>query len=493
MSHNRIFIESAPELGLLYNRYKSIPDKLEDFVDDLEDQMNIINKEGVENASETNTELTEKIQKFKKDIEIDMKKPEAIELDSMKSTRKQIEECRRDVENQLNRIGKLRHSAKWGNNWIDGILFRSKILHHSQDVNIQKITNEVARTITRGLDWAEKITLDLLNLTSQDLNILTLTDKVYYRNIFEHGELDIDLKDIYDIIEETDDIMNLDISEEYEWISPFAENDENEEPEENPDYPKITSDDIMTMRLGKKNEPYYPIWCITMSTPEAKEGDSDKEKAIKGCAGMIRGATLGETHSHATISFDPTLQHTYTFDITNRFHEENLQTNDETTIYVSDNIYVAVTFLTADEVNDVKQAIVDYNNNQSSTRYDVKQLVGQIFGSVDHVDRSQICSTFVGYLLNVANPKNIHRDYGMIRPEDITLFPRSFHVITFNSQQDLRDNIGEVAKRTKLIYEQNIDEIREYNNELPKILIKEKIHEKRFIDKIFDALGKFLH
>lgn len=489
MARNRIFIESAPELGLLYDRYKDIPDKLEDFVDDLEDQMNVINKNGVEDANETNQELIEKIQKFKKDIEIDIKDPKPIEIDSIKNTRKKVEEIRRDVENQLNRLGKLRHSAKWGNNWIDGILFRSKILHHQQDHGIQKMTNEIARSITRGLDWAEKITLDLLNLTSQDLNILTLTDKVYYRNIFEHNELDIKLKDIYDIMEETDNIMNISVNNEYDWESPFSESEE----ELDNEYPQITADDIMTMRVGTKKEPYYPVWCITMSTPEAKEGDSDKEKAIKGCAGMIRGVTLGETHSHATISFDPTLQHTYTFDISNRFHEENLQTNDETTIYVSDNIYVAVTFLTEKEVNDVKEAIVDYNNNQSSTRYDVKQLVGQIFGQTDHVNRSQICSTFVGYLLNIANPKNIHRDYGMIRPEDITLFPRSFHVITFNSQQDLRENIDEVAKRTKLIYKQNIDEIREYNNELPKLLVKEQMHEKRFIDRIFDALGKFLH
>lgn len=491
-----IFIESNEELGILYNRYSKIPSKISHFVDYIQKQMDRINKEGVEEANQYNDELIEKINQFKKDVEMDVKTPEPIVSDDIKETRKNIQDARNVTETQINRLGKLRHSAKWGNNWINGILFRSKILHHQTGEEIQTKTNAVARTITRALDWAEKISLDVLNLTSQDLNILTLVQKVYYRNIFENGELNFTLADEYD---ESTDIMDISLG----WESSFTESDEDIEDDtdeyEDDDIDDEEDDDLMdedgitTMSVGHDDEEYFPIYCVTMAIPTESDRYSAKLKKTKNNAKLIRAATLGETHSHATISFDPTLQQTYTFDADNQFKEEDLLHDDSTTIYVATDIHVAVTFLRKEEVDAVKAAIIDYNNNHDDTEYNMKQLVSQIFGKAQHLNHSQICSTFVGYLLNIANPKNIHRDYSMIRPEDVTLLPRSFHVINFKSQDDMKERIDEVAERTQEIYDANIDEIREYNNELPKVMIQHQMKERKFIDKIWNSITHMMN
>lgn len=495
--NNCIFIESSEELGILYNRYYKIPAKISRFIDYIETQMDCINKKGVEEANADNDDLIKKINQFKKDIEIDVKVPDPIESDELKETRKNVQEARRVTEDQINRLGKLRHSAKWGNNWINGILFRSKILHHQTGEEIQEKTNAVARTITRALDWAEKISLDVLNLTSQDLNILTLVQKVYYRNIFENGELNFTLTDEYD---ESTDIMDIELG----WESSFTEADEDADIEtgenqeevvddENDDDDLMDEDDILTMSVGSGDDEYFPIYCVTMGIPVDSDKYTEKLKKTKNNAKLIRAATLGESHSHATISFDPTLQHTYTFDADYQFKEEDLLHDDRSTIFVANDIHVAVTFLKKDEVDSVKAAIIDYNNHHDDTEYNMKQLVAQIFGKAQHLNHSQICSTFVGYLLNAANPKNIHRDYSMIRPEDVTLLPRSFHVINFKSQDDLRERVDEIAERTQEIYDANIDEIREYNNELPKVMIHHQMKERKFIDRIFNSITHMMN
>ena len=519
--NDRIFIESNEDMGLLYNRYHKLPDKVKSFIDDIEEQVTRINKEGIEEAIKHNESLQDKIQKFKKDVEVNIKNPDVIYSDDLKEEKQKLKACRDMVENQMNRLAKLRHSCKWGDHYLNGILFRSKILHHKIDAKSQDDTNMCARTVTRALDWAEKVTLDLLNLTSQDMNILMFINKVYYRTIFEHGELNINLVDDEDMI--YDDIMECEIIEP--WTSIFTESgdedDENKDEDDdpidelenmddedgpNPDNeeddgkwhvkkdptPIEDEDDIMNITFKDGDEKYCPIYCVAVAGDPVAEYEQDKNThKQKTRAKTLTNITRGERHNHALIGFDPSMEHMYSFDATHNFHEDNMILNELNSTAIAEDIYVSVTFLTEQEVADVKQAIIDYNNNHVETKYNLKQLVAQIFGKAEHLSHSQVCSTFVGYLLNVANPKNIHRDYSMIRPEDVTLLPRSFHVISFKNQQDLRNRVTEIATRTKEIYDANIDEIREYNNELPKVLVKHQMKEHRFIDKIFGAFTRF--
>lgn len=497
-----IFIESSEEQGILYNRYHTIPTKIDSFIKEIGNAIAAVNKEGVDDAKEISKKLLDKLDEFKKSIDLNIKKPDPVEVDELKDTKKKIKACREYVEELIGKLGKLRKQAKWGTNWIDGILFRSKILHHSMESEMQDKTNEVVRAITRSLDWAEWVTLDLLNLTSQDLNILTLVDKVYYRNIFENNELDINLED--PVYESIDDVLASDINDD-EYVSIFEDEDissepdiENQEPVENNteednnenDLGDVDNDEMLDMPIDDKSgEEYYPVYCITTAgDPDYEDPNKSKEvRGSKGIAKLINNITLGETHTHASIAFDPNLKRCYSFDLLG-FKIEDFQTMKTGTINIARDIYVAVTFLTKQEMENVKEGIRDYINTGDDSNYNVKQFINQIFGKTQHLTHSQICSTFVGYLMNVANPKYIHRDYSMIRPEDITLFPRSFHVISFKNQQDLCNRISEVPKRTKEIYDANIDEIREYNNELPKILIKHDMKQYKTIDKIFNSL-----
>ena len=57
----------------------------------------------------------------------------------------------------------------------------------------------------------------------------------------------------------------------------------------------------------------------------------------------------------------------------------------------------------------------------------------------------------------------------------------------------MKERIDEVAERTQEIYDANIDEIREYNNELPKVMIQHQMKERKFIDKIFNAITHMMN
>lgn len=460
-----IFMESSETLGLLYDRYYKLPPKIDDFLDMIEHAIDAADRKGVPDTKEMN--MQEKLNKFKKLVEIDVKVPEPIDLDEIKSIREDVKSIHNKAEALLTRMGVLRRKFRFGSNWIKGILIKPKVYSNDIKEDAQIKVNQFMRDVGRCMDWAEKITIDVMNLASQDLNILSLAQKVYFKRLYEAVE---------EFDEETD-IMDATIDgTEYESYFGMSNTD---------DGPYKDNTNILDARIDKDNEGYYPVFSIITSYDFDKENQaSDLGKRLIQRGKMIGAITRGEQYTHTVVSFDTSLEHMYHFMGTG-FEHDNIMTNPSYEITKS--IYINCTFVTKEEKEIIEQQIQDFEVNKDKTEYAIMQLIDQLFGKGgNHQDKRLICSTFVGYLLAQGNRKNINRDYSLIRPEDITLLPRSFYVINLRDRNDFIARKKEFDERVQKIYRDNIDEIRDYNNALPKILIKEKFREKGTIESFFD-------
>lgn len=457
-----IFIESSETLGILYNRYSKIPKKIDEFMDSIDKCITISKKEGI---SKKNVDLKSKLEEFKKQVEIDIKDPEEVDISNMKTLRNEISALKKYSIKLLKRLGSLRHAARYGDNLLNGILIKPKIFTNTTDAENLENVNALVRSINRSLDWAEKIIIDLMNLADQDLNILTLVNEVYYKKIYENDEDN----GIIDILEES-----IEYNYEPFYSGESSSNTENE----------IDEDDILTMRIGVGEDEYYPVFCIVVSYDDSKIDQVPDE--VKDCINRgktIRKLTKGDQYTHSLITFDTSFEHLFHF-MGSGFGSDSIYENK--TFEITKSIYVTVTFLTKEERDSVLNEVKRYNKEKDSTFYSLMGMINQLFGRSKHVDKRQICSTFIGYILSRANIKNLHRDYSLIRPEDITILPRSFYVITFKDVNDFIANKTKLDERVNKIYQDNIEEIREYNNILPKVVIKEQYKKKGTLDGILD-------
>ncbi len=311
------------------------------------------------------------------------------------------------------------------------------------------------------MDWVEKTILDLLNLTDQDLNILSLVQKVYYRKIFEYTDEE-DLMSAY---------TEIPCFESYLGYSDGSSEDDTE--------------NLMNAPI-RSTDQFFPIFSIIVSYDKNKlpENPDSEQISMTNMGSIIGGITAGDRYTHALMSFDTSFNKIY------HFTGKGLIIDDITKAPIFDitsSIYVNVTFVTKEEkdiiMNEVNKMLTDHPEDNV---YDVLQVVNLLVGKSKHADRRMVCSTFVGYILACGNLKNLHRDYSLIRPEDITILPRSFYVINFEDKNDFIARKQEFERRVDQIYKDNIDEIREYNNILPKIVIKGKMKEAGSISKFFD-------
>ncbi len=85
-----IFIESSETLGLLYNRYHKIPSITGKFMNVIEKQI----KDARKNGAPSSDSLLDDLDKFKKNVEINVKNPEPIRADEIKSQRKNAKQSR---------------------------------------------------------------------------------------------------------------------------------------------------------------------------------------------------------------------------------------------------------------------------------------------------------------------------------------------------------------------------------------------------------------
>lgn len=182
----RIFTETNENIGIVFNQYKDIPDKIDEFLDMLEEKAKIL----VKDPTSVTIDLREDINEFKEFIDRDFE-PEAIEVYNIKYMKNEIKSLRDDLDRILNRYKKIKDSIAFGGDYLRAILFRPKV--YSKDIDEEKydIINRNIRNVNRGLDWVEKVIIDLYNMIDQDLNILTIVNKVYVKtNIYEYTNED---------------------------------------------------------------------------------------------------------------------------------------------------------------------------------------------------------------------------------------------------------------------------------------------------------------
>lgn len=461
---NAIFIESSETLGLLYDRYHKIPEKVESFLNTVEKTVQEASKSKIPDNN-----LNEELDKFKKAVEIDVKNPDAIDVKEVKSMRKKIQDVKDDALKLLDKLGKIRHIAKYGDNAIKGVIVKPKVYQNTVDDEELDHVNKYMRISGRCMDWAEKVVMDLMNLADQDLNILTLINKVYFRKIFE-SEIQLFSNSI-----DMDNLMEAAI--ESAGYEPYLEGDSSDDEKEK-------DDDLLDSKIVDKNEEFFPVFSVVYSYDfdKWKEANADQKACIKR-GKAISAFTKGDQYTHTLVSFDTSFEHMYHF-IGNGFNPDSIYKNPATEVTKS--IYVNVTFVTKEERDGIIEEIKAHKEFKDKTGYSIKILIDQFLGKSNHIEKRQICSTFVAYLLAGANVKNLLRDYSLIRPEDITIFPRSFYVMTFKDRADFKERQAEFDKKVKQIYDDNIDEIREYNNILPKVIIKDKFKKLGAIDKVVD-------
>jgi hypothetical protein len=90
--------------------------------------------------------------------------------------------------------------------------------------------------------------------------------------------------------------------------------------------------------------------------------------------------------------------------------------------------------------------------------------------------------------MHLGDSKAIHRDYARIRPEDITVLPRAFYAMNFIDRDDFIERRHELTAKVKAIYRAHKTEIQDYNNHLPKLILKERWRKSSRIDKLLDKI-----
>lgn len=236
------------------------------------------------------------------------------------------------------------------------------------------------------------------------------------------------------------------------------------------------------------NNDLVPIFGIAKSySPATSHRDrSPKTKGERSSikfSNQIRLLTRGDNYSHALVSFDSKLHQMYSFD------DEGIVADgiDKLESWKgTNNIYICVMFIPRKDRDRMKKFVEHMVEHKEETRYALGNLIRMYIGKPIKSKKEFVCSTFTGYILSCSNPKNLHRDYSRLRPEDITILPRAFYVMNIKDFYDFQKKQPLIDKRVKEIFEENEEEIMEYNNELPKLMLKDTMTKLKTRDKIFN-------
>jgi hypothetical protein len=181
-----LFMESNEHVGLLYNRYKFIPNEIDLFMNLLDHQILKL-KKGEEVGC---VEIRETLERFNNTCKINVNNPDLIDIPDVKYMRQILVDFRKNVNRLFNRYYKQRDRAT-PSTGLKGILSRPKIHSMHDEESYIRINNEI-RIINRSLDWIEKVLFDLLNLVNQDINVLSVIQKVYFSEKYEWDNKDDD-------------------------------------------------------------------------------------------------------------------------------------------------------------------------------------------------------------------------------------------------------------------------------------------------------------
>ena len=237
----------------------------------------------------------------------------------------------------------------------------------------------------------------------------------------------------------------------------------------------------------KKNDEFVPIFGILKKTSldDKRNDGSEKDeydKEMSKFQKQISTLTFGDNYAHALISFDDKFNHLYSFG------DEGIE---DDSIYLdswmaTDSIYICVMFVTKDERDKMKIYVDDILAHPEKTSYAFSNLLKAYISKPAKIDKRFVCSTFTGFIMSCANPKNLNKDYSRLRPEDITILPRAFYVMNIKDREEFINRRSELINRVKAIYDEYHEELEDYNNHLPKLLLKDRVDKLKTSDKILD-------
>lgn len=252
--------------------------------------------------------------------------------------------------------------------------------------------------------------------------------------------------------------------------------------------PYTISEGVEENKESDKKNNFVPIFGIVKSySSDSVRNDgtikSEGELASVKFDKIIHMLTRGDNYSHALVSFDDSLTNMYSYE-DEGFVIDNIM--EKESWMGTKSIYICVMFVNKEDRDRMKKYITDLKKNQHQSRYASSNLLKAYVGTPKKVDKRFVCSSFTGYIMSCSNPKNLHRDFSRLRPEDITILPRAFYVMNVKDREDFKAKRSEIKSKVRSIYKEYHDEIDDYNNHLPKILLKNRCDELKTIDKIFD-------
>ena len=254
-------------------------------------------------------------------------------------------------------------------------------------------------------------------------------------------------------------------AEAYDELSLLIEEAEENKPDDIPDKDDLNEDD------------YVPIFGIL------KNYDAKKSEGVSVAVKKLVNVTFGDVYSHAVCSLDIDMKELWSFESEGIFKDSFENEN----WYTTESIYFTVMFITKDEMKKIKKNVDDLAKIGDKMKYDYANFLKMfVLKDGGKVDKRFICSGYVAYLLRGNDFKNLQRDYSRLRPEEITILPRAFYVGNYVDANDWKQHKDEFKAKVKAIKNAHIDEIMDYNNYLPRILMKDTMKKLSLVDKVQD-------
>lgn len=259
---------------------------------------------------------------------------------------------------------------------------------------------------------------------------------------------------------------------------------------------KQNFDNIETLleSMNNKNLDLKPIYILARNIDPLKAQGKVFPSRLKhsiGFATILKIAFGGDNYSHSGIAFDDSFKEIYSFNSVTDQGGGFIAERIDGVQWFSHSVYVAVAFVDSESFKKIKQKVEDFKTKDlNKTKYQFSHVLRLLLNRTKNQDYRFICSTFIGYLLFMADPKYNAKTYNSLRPEDLTIMPRTFYVMNIHhdnwtESSEERNNFRE---RVKAIYEAHKTELLDYNNYLPKMVIEKEISKATSFDELLQNI-----
>lgn len=241
---------------------------------------------------------------------------------------------------------------------------------------------------------------------------------------------------------------------------------------------------------NKDKDDLVPIFCLLRhygddkSLPDSVKENENWKRSVNLCK-VINKVSGGDQYSHAVLGFDEECKEMYSFESMGIVHDS---WDSEYWSYTT-SIYMCCLFVPKEDKERMHKLCKEYADKPETTQYAYSDLIHLFLGTkAAKKDKRFVCSGFTSFILALSNPKNIHKDYSVMRPEDITILPRAFYVINVKNAEDFAAHKQEIHDKVAAIKAEHLEELEDYNNNLPKILLQDTMRKEKTFDKILDAV-----